>query len=150
MILRSDNTNPSFQRYATFVNANPSWPHSPLFRRRAENALWNDKLDDGTVRAFFANQQPTTAKGRYMLARALLAKGDRAGAEALVRHAWRHEDCSADVEKRVLEMFGDLLTRADHKARMEQRFYADDVEAGMRAAERLGGNDLAIAAPARR
>ena len=38
-----------------------------------------------------------------------------------------------------------MLTRADHKARMEQRFYADDVEAGMRAAERLGGNDLAIA-----
>ena len=31
------------QRYAAFVNANPSWPHAPLFRRRAENALWNDK-----------------------------------------------------------------------------------------------------------
>ncbi len=43
VILRSDNTNPTFQRYAAFVNANPSWPHSPLFRRRAENALWNDK-----------------------------------------------------------------------------------------------------------
>ncbi|HXZ45568.1 MAG TPA: lytic transglycosylase domain-containing protein, partial [Pseudolabrys sp.] len=42
VILRSDNTNPTFQRYAAFVEANPSWPHSPLFRRRAENALWND------------------------------------------------------------------------------------------------------------
>jgi soluble lytic murein transglycosylase len=145
IILRSDNTRPSFQRYATFVNANPSWPHSPLFRRRAENALWNDKLDDGTVRTFFAARQPTTAKGRYMLARALLAQGDRAGAEALVRHAWRHDDASADVEKRVLEMFPGLLTTADHKIRMEQRFYVDDVEAGMRAAERLGGNDQAIA-----
>ena len=39
VILRSDNTNPTFARYAAFVNANPSWPHSPLFRRRAENAL---------------------------------------------------------------------------------------------------------------
>ena len=28
---------------------------------------------------------------------------------------------------------------------MERRFYADDVEAGLRAAERLGGNDLTIA-----
>ena len=27
VILRSDNTNPSFQRYAAFVEANPSWPH---------------------------------------------------------------------------------------------------------------------------
>ena len=80
VILRSDNTNPSFQRYAAWVEANPSWPHSPLFRRRAENALWNDGVDDRTVRAFFAKQQPVTAKGRYMLARTLLAQGDREGA----------------------------------------------------------------------
>lgn len=142
VILRSDNTAPSFQRYAAFVEANPSWPHSPLFRRRAENALWNDRLDDASVRAFFAQRQPPTAKGRYMLARALLAQGDRAGAAALVRKAWREDDSSSDVERRVLEMFSDMLTCADHKARMEYRFYAEDVEAGMRVAERLGGNDL--------
>ena len=145
MILRSDNTKPSFQRYAAFVEANPAWPHSPLFRRRAENALWNDKLDDNAVRAFFAYSKPTTAKGRYMLARALLAQGDREGAAALVRHAWRYEDCSTDVESKVLEMFGSMLTRADHKVRMDRRFYADDVEAGMRAAERLGGSEIAVA-----
>ncbi len=145
MILRSDNTNPTFQRYAAFVTANPAWPHVPLFRRRAENALWNDHADDATVLAFFAHKQPTTAKGRYVLAHALLAKGDRAGAAALVRHAWRQQDASADVENRVLEMFGDLLTRADHKVRMEQRLYQDDIEAGMRAAKRLGGNEIVLA-----
>ena len=144
IILRSDNTNPSFARYAAFVSANPGWPHAALFRRRAENALWNDNLSDADVLAFFANHKPRTAKGRYMLARALLAKGDREGAAALVRYAWRHEDCTADTESKVLEMFGSLLTRADHKARMDQRFYADDVEAGMRAATRLGGDELAI------
>ena len=144
IILRSDSTNPSFARYAAFVNANPGWPHAALFRRRAENALWNDNLSDAEVLAFFANHKPRTAKGRYMLARALLAKGDREGAAALVRYAWRHEDCTADTESKVLEMFGPMLTRADHKARMDQRFYADDVEGGMRAATRLGGDDLAI------
>ncbi len=144
IILRSDNTNPSFARYAAFVNANPSWPHAALFRRRAENALWNDDLSEAEVLAFFTNHKPRTAKGRYMLARALLAKGDREGAAALVRYAWRHEELSADAESKVLAMFGGLLTRADHKARMDQRFYADDIEAGMRAANRLGGDDLAI------
>jgi soluble lytic murein transglycosylase len=144
VILRSDNTNPSFERYAAFVGANPSWPHSPLFRRRAENALWNDGVDDRTVRAFFAKQQPATAKGRYMLARTLLAQGDREGAAKLVRHAWRQDDASAEVEKRVLEMFGSMLSAADHKTRMEQRFYADDVAAGLRASERLGGDQIAI------
>jgi soluble lytic murein transglycosylase len=144
VILRSDNTNPTFQRFAAFVDANPSWPHSPLFRRRAENALWNDGIDDRTVRAFFSRQQPSTAKGRFMLARTLLTQGDRDGAAALVRYAWRNDECSAEVENRVLEMFGNMLSTADHKARMEQRFYADDVASGLRAAERLGGNDVAI------
>ena len=144
IILRSDDTKPSFRRYAAFVNANPSWPHVQLFRRRAENALWNDKLDDAAVLSYFANQKPITAKGHYMLARALLDKGDRAGAEALVREAWRNLDCSADVESKVLEMFPGMLTTADHKSRMEHRFYADDATAGLRAAQRLGGNDLAI------
>ncbi len=144
VILRSDNTNPTFQRYAAFVDANPSWPHSPLFRRRAENALWNDGVDDRTVRAFFARQAPSTAKGRFMLARTLLTQGDREAATALVRYAWRNDECSAEVEKRVLEMFGNMLSNADHKARMEARFYADDVAGGLRAAERLGGNELAI------
>lgn len=145
MILRSDNTNPSYARYAAFVDANPSWPHARLFRRRAENALWNDKVEDATVRAFFAVHKPSTAKGRFVLARALLAEGDRDGAAALVRTAWRYEDCSAEVEKMALDMFGSLITPADDKVRMQSRFYADDVAAGTRAGERLGGSDLAIA-----
>jgi len=144
-ILRSNSTNPSFQRYVDFVNANPEWPHVSLFRRRAENALWNDNLDTATVLAYFARHKPITAKGRYMLARALLAKGDRAKAAELVRSAWRNQDCSTEVESRVIEMFGDMLTRADHKARMDKRFYARDIEAGMRAAHRLGGNELLVA-----
>jgi len=145
MFLRSDNTNPSFQRYAAFVTANPAWPHVPLFRRRAENALWNDNVPDSAVLAFFAGHPPTTAKGRYMMAHALLAKGDRAGAAALVRYAWQRQDASADVENKVLELYGDMLTRADHKMRMEQRFYLDDIEAGMREAKRLGGDEIALA-----
>ncbi len=145
VLLRSDNTTPSFQRYAKFVHDNPSWPHIPLFRKRAENALWNDKLDKSSVLAYFTQNKPSTAKGRYALARALLAKGDRQGAAALVRYAWRNEDCSADVEEKVLDMFGPLITREDHKARMEQRFYESDTEAGMREGHRLGGGELALA-----
>jgi len=145
IILRSDATDASFARYAAFIEANPTWPHVALFGRRAENALWNDKADDATVRAFFAHRQPTMAKGRYVLARALLAQGDRDGAAALVRYAWRNDDSSAEVERRVLDMFGDMITPADNRARMEDRLYADDTEAGLRAAERVGGTALTIA-----
>ena len=145
VILRSDNTQPSFKRYVAFIEQHPAWPHVPLFRRRAENALWNDDVGNATVLAYFAHQKPSTAKGRYMLARALLAKGDRAQAAALVRYAWRYEDCSEGVEQKVLQLFGDMLTREDHRVRMEERFYHDDTEAGMREGHRLGGTELAIA-----
>jgi peptidoglycan lytic transglycosylase len=145
VILRSNNTTPSFARYAAFVRDNPDWPHVSLFRRRAENALWNDRIDNTRVLAFFAHRKPATAKGRYMMARALLADGDVDGATALVRYAWRWQDCSADVEKQVLDIFDKLLTREDHRVRMQQRLYEDDTAAAMREAHRLGGNDLAIA-----
>src|SRR3974390_2196606 len=144
VIVRSDNTNPNFARYAAFVTANPSWPPGFFSGPRAENALWNNHVDDATVLAFFASHRPSTAKGCYMLARALLAKGDLDGAAALVRHAWRHEDSGAEAENKLVELFGRMPPRADHKARMDQRFYAEDVEAGMRAANRLGGDELAI------
>ena len=145
VILRSNNTKPPFQRYVAFITDNPAWPHVPLFRRRAENALWNDKLDDATVRAFFAQRQPTTAKGRLILARARLTQGDRAGAATLARYAWREDDLSSDVEHMALETFGSLITPADTRYRMRQRFYLADIGAAMRAAQRLGGDDLLIA-----
>lgn len=144
-ILHSNNIDLPFKRYADFIAANPTWPHVELFRRRAEDALWNDRMDDATVRAFFAKRSPTTAKGHFVLARVLLDQGDRAGAQALVRAAWRHQDFSPDVEEKVLEMFGGLITRADQKARMDERLYAHDIPPALRCAHRLGGAELSIA-----
>ena len=98
------------------------------------------------LQSFFSRFPPLSAKGRFALARALLASGDRKDAEALVREAWRNDSFSQDVESRVTDTFGEFLTRADHKARMDRRLYEkDDTDAGLRAAERLGGNELLIA-----
>ena len=145
VILRSNDTNPGFQRYADFIKNHPDWPHATLFARRAEAALWNDGIEDATVLDYFSQRHPISAKGRYVLAHALLAKGDKAGAAALVRHAWRYQDCSEAVESKVLDMFGGMITPEDNKVRMAQRFYRHDAEAGLRAAHRLGGSELAIA-----
>jgi soluble lytic murein transglycosylase len=143
--LRSYHTNPSFARFATFIAQNPAWPHVPLFRRRAENALWDDRVDDATIRNFFKDHEPSTAKGRLAYARVLLAAGDRPRAEALARKAWREDDFSAAVERMALEQIGSLIKPDDWKARMEARLYADDTEAAMRAAEHVGAADRAIA-----
>jgi soluble lytic murein transglycosylase len=146
VILRSDaDRGMSFERFAAFLRANPTWPSIAMFRRRAEAALWDDNREPAVARLFFATQKPTTAKGRFVLARALLAEGDRKSAETYVRQAWRSDSFSREVETAALNAFGDMLTRADYKARMDQRLYAGDVDAALRAAQNLDGNEQAIA-----
>jgi hypothetical protein len=55
------------------------WPSMSLLRRRAEGRLWQERSEAATVRRFTGGQ-PASAKGRFALARVLLAEGDRDGA----------------------------------------------------------------------
>ena len=146
MILRSDDNGASSDRYKAFVTENPSWPSVIFLRRRGEAALWDDKRDDSVVLSFFNGEQPISAKGRFMLARALLARGDRASAERLVREAWRGDPFSSDTEDTALERFGSLLTPGDIKVRMDMLLYSgDNAEAAQRSAKRLGSGHVALA-----
>ncbi len=146
LILRSDNNGASVERYRAFVSGNPSWPSQTFMRRRIEAALWDDRRDDGTVWSWFENDLPVSAKGKFVLAKAMLARGDRTNAERLVREAWRNDGMSEDTESAVLDMFGALLTAGDHKARMDTLLYGTEQEAGgMRAAKRLGSGHVALA-----
>lgn len=144
-ILRSDGNGASSSRYLAFINANPNWPSVGLMRRRAESMMWTEQPNPGTVRAYFAKNPPITAKGHFTLARALLAQGDRAGAQAHVRNAWRNDAFPADLESKVLDTFGGLIAAEDHKARMNMRLYVEDTDGGLRNAKRAGGDAPAIA-----
>ncbi len=145
IILRSDNNGASVERYRAFMTANQSWPSQSFLRRRLEAALWDDHRDDATVWAWFENELPLSAKGKFALARAMLARGDRANAERLARDAWRNDSMSEDTENTALDLFGALLTPGDHKARMDRLLYGSEHEAALRAAKRLGDGQLVLA-----
>ena len=145
IILRSDNNGATVERYRAFLSANPSWPSQTFLRRRGEAALWDDKRDDATVLNWFGNEEPVSGKGRLVMARALLARGDRRNAERLVREAWRGDTMSADTEAAALDQFGALLNGGDHKARMDYALYGNDREIAMRAAQRIGAGYMALA-----
>jgi soluble lytic murein transglycosylase len=145
IILRSDDNGASVERYRAFIAANPSWPSQSFLRRRLEAALWDDHRDDATVWTWFANESPLSAKGRFSLARVMIARGDRANAERLVREAWRNDTMSEDTESTALDVFGALLTPGDHKARMDLLLYGSEQEAALRAAKRMGGGEVALA-----
>jgi soluble lytic murein transglycosylase len=150
-ILRSDDNDGDAGRYRAFIAANPNWPSLAMFRRRAEAMLWQERADLATIRAV-AGDRPLSARGRFALGRALLAKGDQAGdqagaqtgAQLAIREAWRVEPLPRDLEEQVLGLFGGLITHGDDKARMDRRLYANDNEAALRAANRLGGAEGAI------
>src|SRR5215831_13958164 len=146
IVLRSDNNNATVERYRAFITANPSWPSQTFLRRRLEAALWDDHRDDQVVWSCFENESPISAKGRFVLAKAMLARGDRANAERLVREAWRSDPMSEDTETSALEMFGPLLSAGDQKARMDALLDTTENEAAaMRAAKRLGAGYVALA-----
>jgi len=133
----------SFGRYASFIADNPRWPSSGLMRRRAEARLWEERMNATTVYSF-TGSEPTSAKGRFALARALLAEGDRDGAARQVRKAWRSEELSERSEADAFGMFRDLLTSEDHRARMDKRIGSKDFSGAMRAAHHLGADDVSI------
>jgi soluble lytic murein transglycosylase len=146
LILRSDDNGASVERYRAFLSANPSWPSQSFLRRRLEAALWDDHREDSVVWSWFENESPVSAKGRFALARVMIARGDRANAERLVREAWRNDAMSEDTETTALDLFGALLTAGDHKARMDTMLYGTEQEAaGLRAAKRLGSGHLELA-----
>ncbi len=146
IILRSESNGATVERYRDFIAGNSGWPSLDFMRRRAEAALWDDRRDDGAVLAWFQNETPLSAKGRLVLARAALNRGDRRTAERLVRETWREDSLSAAMERAVLDQFGALLTGADHKARMDSLLYRNsEREAAWRAAQRLGGAQQALA-----
>jgi soluble lytic murein transglycosylase-like protein len=143
LVLRSPDSDASLERYVGFIHANPDWPSIPLLRRRAEERLWQRRRDAATVRSVI-DGEPRSALGRLALARVLMAEGDRAGAEREVRAVWQAAPLSAEVEAATYDSFREMLTRADHVARMDRRIGAKDFGAAMRAAKRLGDPEVAI------
>ena len=142
-ILHHPDGQAGFSRYAAFIADNPSWPAMRLFRRRAEARLWQERSGAAIV-APFVGVQPVSGRGQFALARVLLAQDDRSSAERLVRDAWRSQELTERVETEAYETFHDLLTRDDHRARMDKRIGAKDYSAAMRAAHHLGDDDIAI------
>ena len=143
--IRTASRQVGFQRISAFLRAYPSWPAAPGLRKRAEEALYNDAADAGTVRAFFAAGRPETDEGKVALAGALLRAGDRRGASALIRDAYRNDPLSGQLEADIMRNYASMLERADHKFRADRLIYDDDASDGLRAAARAGSDVAALA-----
>jgi peptidoglycan lytic transglycosylase len=143
VLLRQFGTDAGFDRYISFIRANPDWPSMPLLRRRAEVKLWQERRDSVTVRHFIG-EAPSSPIGRLALARIKLGEGARPDAESDVRAVWQSAELSAELETAVLAAFPNVLTPADHLARMDRRIGAKDFIAASHPAKRVGPDQVAI------
>jgi soluble lytic murein transglycosylase len=142
-LLRKFESEAGFERYLSFIRANPEWPSIPLLRRRAEMRLWQEHRDSATVRRF-VGEAPASPVARLTLARIEIGEGNRTHAESEIHAVWQSAQLSAELENSVIAAFPDVLTRADHLARMDRRIGAKDFSAAMRAAKRVGADQVAI------
>ncbi len=128
-----------FARTVAFARANPTWPAGPLLRRRAEEALLSERKPPSVVRAYFATAKPVSAPGKFALALALRADGYDGDAAEIVHDLWRTESFGKSLEAKVQDAFPGVLTRIDHRYRMERALLKDDWESAGRAAGYAGG-----------
>lgn len=135
----------SVERAAAFLRDHPAFPASRRIRLRAEGMLLENNVPAAEVRRFFGRSEPQSAKGSLALALALKETGEAQRATRMAREIWRTQDLSADVERRLIGAFGAALTHADHKARMDRMLHENQEATALRAAQRLGGGQVAIA-----
>ena len=134
-----------FDRIAGFLTRYSEWPTVALIRRKGEEALYKDKHSTADILSFFGARAPLTPTGRYLKALALQDEGRVKEAGDTIRKSWREDSYSAEIESDLLERFGDALTQADHKERVETLIAQENWAAAQRAAEKAQGSIRALA-----
>jgi soluble lytic murein transglycosylase len=121
------------------------WPGQALLRLRYEQAVARADLAPADVIKALGSTAPSSDSATVALAEAYVASGRQKDAATLVRTFWRNESLSLANEKKVLAEFGDLITAADHKARMDRLLYNQHADEAVRTAALLGKDQIALA-----
>lgn len=121
------------------------WPGLATVRRNLERSLYREQAGSAEVVKLLGDAAPKTFEGTVALTRAQLALGKKDAARATIAPFWRKARLEAAEESRILADFGDLLSQADHRARMEQMLHFERVGSADRIAARAGAEELAKA-----
>ena len=162
------NSGASYQAIASFVASNPDWPRSGRLIRRAEEAFLDGEPDDAQALVWFDLNPPVTGEGKIRFGDALIAAGDTARGQDMIRRGWIEHDFRSAREAEIVRRYAGTLRHADHVQRLDRLLwdrdatdaramarvvgaeYAALAEARIRLVERAPGVDTAVAAvPAR-
>jgi soluble lytic murein transglycosylase len=137
--LRSSKSAVTVDRLARFLTQHPDFPQERL-RRIFEQRILDEGPQAQSVLHLLNILPPTTGAGQLALAIAQDATGNRRAAAQTMRAAWRSGGLFGQRhEEAAMRRFGNVLTREDHKMRMDVLLYREDNTSGLRAAHYLGG-----------
>ncbi len=140
----SDTSGATFEEIDQFLRAHPKWPRHDQTVTIAERAM-RPGMDPRQVIAWFGNRKPQTGLGTVRLGEALIATGQKDSGAAMIKKAWVSGAFTLSDEALILASHSDILTLADHKARLERLLWSSDREAAKREATRLDDNGQQLA-----
>lgn len=114
------------REYRAFLDANPAWGDRTTLTAKFEEVLFKQGGSSGEIKSYFTDREPQTGVGLAALASAHLALGETDAARRLAARAWRETILPAALEPGFLARFGPMLTKADHKWRLD-RLLLDDI-----------------------
>lgn len=132
---------PSFEILEA-MTALSGWPGVSNLRYRWERALYNEAHNPNAIIAAFGPAIPKTAEGAITLSAAWLKKGQTSKAKATILPFWHHERLDQKEENEILETLGKVLTKQDHKKRMDMLLYHDRVTQAARFSKLAGAESL--------
>ncbi|MCQ0989036.1 lytic transglycosylase domain-containing protein [Jiella sp. LLJ827] len=118
------------------------WPGLKKLRINSEKAIYREKRPAREVLQAFSNSMPESPEGVMALARAWIEVGEVGRAKQIIGQTWRTERMNRSTENEMLSTFGTLLSKADHKHRMDMLLYADRITDAARAAKLAGATKL--------
>jgi soluble lytic murein transglycosylase len=111
------------------------WPGQKDLQANFEEALFRENPSPNLIVTAFDKKTPSTPDGTMILARAALSTGDKARAASVIRTLWSGQKLDETEEDRFIKEFGELLTTADHKRRMEFLLYKERYQQAKRFSE---------------
>jgi soluble lytic murein transglycosylase len=129
-----------YDRIADFLKVAPKWPLSETLRKRAEHLLYSDKHSADEILAYFTASTPLSAEGQLALARAHFANGSQDKGRAALIAGWTSSEIDPATEKLALQEFGNQLSEQDMRRRVWALVLAQESNAAIRNAKRIGGS----------
>jgi soluble lytic murein transglycosylase len=126
----------SFDEMTNFLADNPGWPLRERLIGQAERAM-PEVQPTQKVLSWFGERDPVTAPGAIKLLGALRAAGQEERARRVAVQAWTELDFSSEQEGEFLQRFKDLLSPADHLARLDRLLWDDQPEQATRMLKRV-------------